>query len=85
MLERDQPVQVPITDSVAHQAAGCGELAILEDRGHRVPDRPYGELFDLGNEESIGADHEPACPQLEQCCEDCIEVAFGPRVQDMKL
>src|SRR3984893_5062920 len=50
-IDADLAILVPITDSVAHQAAGCGELAILEDRGHRVPDRPCGELFDLGNEE----------------------------------
>src|SRR5262249_10603860 len=50
-----------------------------------VADRQCGEPFALGIEESIGADHEPACPQLEKCCEDCIEVAFGARVQDTKL
>src|SRR5262249_24769003 len=78
-------VQVSNTDSVAHQAAGYGELAIRKDRRYRVSDRQCGELLALGNEESIGADHEPACPQLEQGCEDRIEVALGARVQDMKL
>src|SRR5262249_60182998 len=78
-------VQVSNTDSVAHQAAGYGELAIRKDRRYRVSDRQCGELLALGNEESIGADHEPACPQLEQGCEDRIEVALGARVQDMTL
>ena len=71
--------------SIAHQAAGRGELAKLEDRGYRVADRQCGELFDPGTEECIVADHERACSQLDQGCESRIEVAFGARMQDMEL
>ena len=32
-----------------------------------------------------GADHEPARSQLDQLCEDFIEVTFGAGIQDMEL
>ena len=47
--------------------------------------RQCGELFAPAVEEWIAADHEPACPQLGQGCEDGIEVALGARMQDMEL
>ena len=74
-----------MTAAVAHQAAGRGELAILVDRGHRVAERQCGELLAPADEECIGADHEPAGPQLGQGCKDRIEVAFGAGMQDMEL
>src|SRR6266481_2709035 len=59
-------VRVRNAASVAHQAAGRGELAILVDRGHRVADRQGGEVSALGVEECIGADDERAGPKLGQ-------------------
>ncbi len=53
--------------------------------GHRVADRQCGELFAAAGEECIGADHERACPHLDQGCEDHVEVAFAAGVQDMNL
>ena len=78
-------VRVRNTAAVAHQAAGRGELAILVDRRHRVANRQRGELFAPADEECIGADHERAGSQLDQGCEDRIEVAFGAGMQDMEL
>ena len=50
-----------------------------------MADRQCGELFAPAIEECIGADHERACPQLDQGCEGRVEVAFGARMQDMEL
>ena len=50
-----------------------------------MAERQCGELFAPASEECIGADHERACSQLDQGCEDRIEVAFGARMQDMEL
>ena len=45
-VDADQTVSVRETASIAHQAAGRGELAVRGDRGHRMADRQCGELFD---------------------------------------
>ena len=50
-----------------------------------MAERQCGELFAPADEEWIGADHEPAGSQLDQGCEDRIEVAFGAGMQDMEL
>ena len=63
---------------------GLGKIATLEDRGHCVSDRQRGELFAPANERCASADHERTS-QLDQGCEDGIEVVFGFRVQDMEL
>src|SRR5665811_1245996 len=73
------------TASVAHQAASLGELAKMVDRGYRVADRQYGELFKPATEECIAANHEPARSQLDQLCEDTIELTFGAGIQYMEL
>ena len=52
------------------------ELVIPADRGHGVADRQCGELFDSASKESIGLDYKSAGSQLDQGCEDHIEVAF---------
>src|SRR5262249_47581017 len=71
--------------SVAHQATGGGEFAIVVDRWHCMPDRQCGELFDSSVEESTDAEHKPACPQLGQGCESGIELAFAAGPQDPEL
>jgi hypothetical protein len=38
------------------------------------------ELFASGGEECIAADYERAYPQLDQGCEDRVEVAFSVRI-----
>ena len=48
--------------SIAHQAAGRGELAKLIDRRYPVAERQCGELFAPDGEEAIGADHKRAGP-----------------------
>jgi hypothetical protein len=63
--------------SEAHQPAGCGEIARKGDRRNRMARRQCGELFAPGIEECIAADHERAGSQLDQGCEDRIEIALG--------
>ena len=47
--------------------------------------RGRGELaLDPASEGWVGADHERACSQLVQGCNDRLEVAFVARVQDME-
>jgi hypothetical protein len=65
--------------SVAHQTAGSGEAAILEDRGHRVPHSQSSELFAADSEEWTGADNECVCPSLDQGCKDRIKIAVRAR------
>jgi hypothetical protein len=50
-----------------------------------VADRQCGKLFAPGVEKHAGADHEPACPYSDYCCEDCIEVALGAGCEEVKL
>ena len=71
--------------AVTHQATGHGELALIVDRRHRVADSQCAELFGPVNEECAGTNHEPARSQLDQLCEDPIEITFGAGSQDMEL
>src|SRR5262249_31775972 len=50
-VNADLTIVIRLTGSVAQQAAGRGERAILMDRGHRVAERQCGELFASGREE----------------------------------
>src|SRR5262249_28211153 len=59
-VNADLTIVIRLTGSVAQQAAGRGERAILMDRGHRVAERQCGELFASGREECTGADDERA-------------------------
>ena len=79
-----QAVCLRRVSSVAQQTSGHGKLTILVDRWHRVAERQRGELFAPAREERIAANHEPARSQLDQLCEDPIEVTFGAGIQDMK-
>src|SRR5262249_27260097 len=48
----------------------------------------YGERGDLttpAEQERVGADNEPVCPDFDQGCERCINVAFGACLADMDL
>src|ERR1700680_4194630 len=65
-------VYVQSTAAVAHQAAGRSELVILKDGGYCVAEPECGALFAPAKEKRIGANHERACPQLDQGCEDRI-------------
>src|SRR6516162_997872 len=71
--------------SVAHQASGCSELAILENCGHGVANRQRAELFAIAREESTAADYEPACLQLRQLDKDSIEVTYAAGIEHMEL
>src|SRR5215475_8961188 len=68
--------RVSKTGSVAHEAAGRCELARLVDSGHGVTNRQCRELFEPATEEWIGADHERPYLQLDQACENRVEVAI---------
>jgi hypothetical protein len=71
-----------MTTPTPRPSAGCGKLAKLEDRWHRMADR---QLFGLGIEEYIAANHQCANSLLGQGCKDRLEVAFGAYMQDMEL
>src|SRR6516162_5112474 len=47
-------------------------------------DRQRGELFEVAIEKCILADHEPSCPQMDQVCENRIEIALRAGVEDME-
>src|SRR5262249_42831376 len=51
------------TSSIAHQAAGCGEITILINRWHSVKERQRGGLVSPANEECIGAYNKAASPR----------------------
>src|SRR4029453_5750254 len=78
-------VRINNTAAVAHQAAGCGELSVLEDRGYRGAGRKCGEFLGSAIEEWIAADYERAGSQLGQRREGVIDIAFVARSQDMQL
>src|SRR5208282_1719918 len=78
-------VRVGKTASIAHQAAGRGELVILVDRGHLVAERQGAESFIAGREEYIAGDHERAGAQSDRGCEGVIDLAVIARSQDMHL
>src|SRR5262249_43580981 len=44
-----------------------------------------GDLTTPAEQERVGADNEPVCPDLDQGCERCINVAFGACLDDMDL
>src|SRR5262245_47539988 len=44
-VDADLTERISKTASIAHQAADCGELAKLIDRGHRMTESQRGELF----------------------------------------
>jgi hypothetical protein len=72
-----QTVRICKAAAIACQAAGRNERATFVDRRHRMAERQCGELFAPGGENRTGADHEPACPQLDQLCKDCIQRCLG--------
>src|SRR5215510_2329195 len=84
-VDTEQTELIRTTASVAHQAAGSGEPASWVDRWHRVAERQYGELFPAADEQSIGANHKPACVQLGRSCKDRFKVVFRAGTQDMEL
>src|SRR5262249_6141152 len=71
--------------SIAKQAAGRGELAILKYCGHGVADGQCGKLFGMAGEKWATADYERVCPQLNQLCKDTTEIIFTAGIDDMKF
>jgi hypothetical protein len=51
------PIIVGKISSLDNQIAGCCELPILIDRGHRMTQGQHGELLAPRVEECIGSDH----------------------------
>jgi hypothetical protein len=73
-----QTVRISNVRSVTHQTSRRRELAPLINCWHCVVDRERRELFAMAGEECIASDHEPACAQSDQVCEDCIVFWAGP-------
>jgi len=80
-----QSVNIRNGRSIARQTSGRRELAPVVDRGHRVVERQRGELFHLASQKWIAANHESACSQLDELCEDAVEFAFGAGIQNMEI
>jgi hypothetical protein len=47
--------------------------------------RQRGELFNVAIEECILANHEPACAQMDQVCENRIEIVLRASVEDTEV
>jgi hypothetical protein len=71
--------------SVAHQTAGCDELAPYVGRGHRVAGRQSHDLGALAGEKRVSADDERPGAELDKGSEGCVDLARGARRQDMQL
>lgn len=84
-VDANQTISVGNAAGIPHQAAGRDELAVFEDRRHRVSERQFGELFASAIEEGIVADHERAGPELGQVRKDRIEIALSAGMYDVKL
>src|SRR5262245_39305318 len=84
-VDASQTVSVGKATAIAHQAAGSDELAVFEDRWHRVSERQFGELLASAIEEGIVADHERAGPELGQVRKDRIEIALNAGMYDTEL
>src|SRR5262249_60769088 len=85
VLDAERMVHAGKTSSVAQQATGRGELAILIGSRHGIANGQCCKLFALAIEERIAADHEPAWLQLGHRCEDGIKVLYSARMQHMGL
>ena len=70
------------TGSVAHQAAGRGELTQRVNRRQRVARRKCDELSWPGDEELIDVDAERADSILNERGEGCLKVAIGAGLND---
>jgi hypothetical protein len=63
--------------SVAHQAAGRGELPPLVDRGNCVSRCQRDELLTVSGEQDIGANDQRFDPLLNERCERRRKLAFS--------
>src|SRR5262249_42880330 len=82
-VNADQTIVFRLIASVAHQPAGCDELAILEDRRHRVANAQRSKLLAPASEQCSRSDDEPAYSQLDQCGKHLIEIALRARANDL--
>src|SRR5262245_59439046 len=82
-IDADLTVQVGDIASVADQAAGRRERAILIDRGYSVAERKCGQLLHLPVEERVGAYDKSAGSHPNQGRKGRIDIAFGACVQHM--
>jgi hypothetical protein len=65
-VDADLTIGVGKIGSVAHQAAGGGELAHSVNCRHRVAGRQRHDLSALASEKRVDADNERAGAQLDQ-------------------
>jgi hypothetical protein len=56
----------------------------LVDRGYSMAKCQRPELFAPAKQKRVVEDNERTCPQLDQGCEDRIQVPFGAGLQDME-
>src|SRR5262249_6113073 len=71
--------------SIAHQAAGRGEIARSIDRRNNVARRQCHELIDAIVEERIEGYEERAVTKLGKGRISGLDLAFGSGLQDMEL
>jgi hypothetical protein len=84
-IDAGLPVRVPDIATVAHQAAGCREIAHGMDSRHSMLERQSGKLLCATIEKYVGGDDEPANLKLGQLLECGFDVAFGAGIKEMKL
>jgi hypothetical protein len=73
------------TGSVAHQAAGRGELTQRVNCRQRVARRKFDELMWPGDEERIDVNAERADSLLNERGEGCLKVAIGAGLNDRQF
>src|SRR5262245_38855594 len=79
-VNTDLTVRVCDAVSITDQATGHSVLAKWKHRGHRVAQGQCRELLAPAIEKWITADHERVGSQLQQGCEDRIEVTLAARI-----
>jgi hypothetical protein len=84
-IDANLAVRITEAAAIAHQAAGEGELMVLEDRGYRVAARQCRELFHAPIIEGAGADQGCTNAVLRKKCEGGFEIAVGSGINDSQL
>jgi hypothetical protein len=84
-VDASQARSVGKVGSVAHKAAGRGELAPCVNRRHRVTGRESYDLSATASQERIAGDDKRARSKLDKLRESSVDLAGAARRQDMQL
>src|SRR5262249_39904391 len=76
-VDADQAIHVRLVGSIAHQTAGCDELACRVARGNGVARRPWPQLFAPAEEEHVRADQQRGDSLLDQGGHSRVDFALG--------